>query len=86
MPEISNFYGIKITMYFDEHNPPHFHCEYNGVEALFDIVEGVFMQGRLPTKQSRLVLAWYELHKEELMENWNNLPTGKGFQKIEPLR
>lgn len=85
MPEISSFYGIKIIMDFDEHNPPHFHCEYYGGEALFDIVDGVFMHGRLPTKQSRLVLAWYEIHKEELMDNWDNLPKGN-FNKIEPLK
>ena len=85
MPELSRFYGIHITMYADDHNPPHFHAEYNGEEVLFDIVDGVFMKGNLPSKQARLVLAWYELHKDELIENWNNLSSGKNFFKINPL-
>ena len=63
MPEISRFGGIVITMYFNEHNPPHFHASYNGIEAQFDLNEGAFTRGALPSKQARLVLAWYELHK-----------------------
>jgi hypothetical protein len=68
-------------MYFNDHNPPHFHAIYNDVEAQFDINEGAFMKGAFPSKQSRLVLAWYELHKEELQQMWNN----KEFKKIKPL-
>ncbi|MCL2212574.1 MAG: DUF4160 domain-containing protein [Oscillospiraceae bacterium] len=81
MPEISRFDGIVITMYFNEHNPPHFHATYNGVEALFDLNEGAFIKGTLPSRQARLVLAWYELHKDELMQIWNS----KEFKKIKPL-
>jgi hypothetical protein len=81
MPEISRFEGVVITMYFNEHNPPHFHAEYNGTEALFDLNEGAFINGSLPSKQARLVLAWYELHKEELLEIWKS----KKFIKIKPL-
>jgi hypothetical protein len=85
MPEISRFYGIVITMYWDEHAPPHFHAEYSGQEAVFDIIEGIFIRGALPSKQARLVLAWYELHKDELMGNWESIISGKGYQKIAPL-
>ena len=81
MPEISRFEGIIITMYFNEHNPPHFHATYNGVETQFDLNEGAFIKGALPSKQARLVLAWYELHKEELLDIWNK----KEFVKIKPL-
>ncbi|MDR1663311.1 MAG: DUF4160 domain-containing protein [Clostridiales bacterium] len=81
MPEISRFESIVITMYFNEHNPPHFHAEYNGTEALFDLNEGAFTKGSLPSKQARLVLAWYELHKDELLEIWNS----KKYIKIKPL-
>lgn len=81
MPEISRFFGIIITMYFNEHNPPHFHVIYNEYEAQFDIEEGAFSNGFLPSKQSRLVLAWYEIHKEELLKIWNS----KSFKKIKPL-
>jgi len=81
MPEISRFEGIIITMYFNEHNPPHFHAIYNGIEAQFDLNEGAFSKGALPSKQARLVLAWYELHKDELLHLWNS----KEFKKIKPL-
>ena len=85
MPELSRFFGIVITMYASDHNPPHFHAEYAGEEALFDIVNGVFMRGSLPSKEAHIVLAWYEIHKDELIENWNNLKSGKRHFKINPL-
>ena len=85
MPELSRFHGIKITMYADDHNPPHFHAESGGQEALFDITNGVFMKGSLASREARLVLAWYELHKDELFENWNNLSMGEPHKKISPL-
>ena len=81
MPELSRFFGIIITMYFNEHNPPHFHVEYNGMHAQFDLTQGVFIKGMLPPKESRLVLAWYEIHKNELLAMWDT----KEFKKIEPL-
>jgi len=81
MPEISRFFGIIITMYFNEHNPPHFHVRYNELEAQFDLIEGAFSKGFLPSKQARLVLAWYEIHKDELMGLWET----KSFKKIKPL-
>lgn len=86
MPELSRFYGIVITMYASDHHPPHFHAEYSGQEALFDIANGVFLRGSLPSKEARLVLAWFELHKEELIRNWSNLSSGKTHVKIDPLR
>jgi len=85
MPELSRFYGIVITMYADDHNPPHFHAEYNGRKALFNINDGEFIKGNLPKKEARLVLAWYEIYKDELFQNWNKLKTGQGFDKINPL-
>jgi len=81
VPEICRFFGIIITMYFNEHNPPHFHVRYNELEAQFDMVEGAFCEGALPSKQSRLVLAWFEIHKDELLDLWNT----RSFKKIKPL-
>ena len=81
MPEISRFEGIIITMYFNDHNPPHFHAEYNGMEAIYDLTEGAFIRGALPSRQARLILAWAEIHKEELIKMWEN----KVFKKVEPL-
>lgn len=85
VPIISEFYGIKITMYWEDHLPPHFHAEYGENKVLIDIVNGVVVKGIFPLKQLKLVLAWSEIHKEELLENWDK---GKGyaqFNKISPL-
>ncbi len=81
MPEVSRFFGIVITMYYREHNPPHFHVRYGEYEAQFDLQEGAFLSGFLPSKQARLVLAWYEIHKDELLEMWNV----QEFHSIKPL-
>jgi len=86
MPELSRFYGITIRMHTADHNPPHFHAEVGEHEAIFNIIDGVFMKGYLPSKEARLVLAWYEIHKEELINNWNNLTEGKPHTKILPLK
>ena len=58
MPEISLFYGIRVTMYYNDHMPPHFHAEYNGQKALVDINNIQVIRGSLPNKQLRLILAW----------------------------
>ena len=63
MPEISLFYGIRVTMYYNDHMPPHFHAEYNGQKALVDINNIQVIRGSLPHKQLRLILAW-ELAKD----------------------
>ena len=71
MPEISLFYGIRITMYYNDHNPPHFHAEYAGRKVLVDVQSGCILRGALPARQLKLVLAWNELHRDELMEYWD---------------
>ena len=58
MPEISLFYGIRVTMYYEDHNPPHFHAEYNGNKAIVDIIEARVIKGALPSRQLKLILAW----------------------------
>ncbi|NMA68975.1 MAG: DUF4160 domain-containing protein [Desulfitobacterium sp.] len=70
MPEISLFYGIRITMNWNDHVPPHFHAEYNENHVLIDIVKGRVIKGGLPKRQLKLVLAWAEIHRDELMQNW----------------
>lgn len=86
MPTISIFYGIKIRMFFDEHNPPHFHAEYAEFHAIILIKEPLVQEGFLPSKQLRLVIAWAEIHKKELLENWTNAQSTKGLKRISPLR
>ena len=85
MPEISLFYGIRITMYYSDHNPPHFHAEYAEQKALIDIQEGAVIKGRLPNRQLKFVLAWCEIHKDELMQNWELSKDNKPLNRINPL-
>ena len=77
--------GISIMMYFDDHNPPHFHVRYNDNRALISISELNVLEGRLPARILGLVIEWAELHKEELMQNWDMVNTTGDFFKIAPL-
>ena len=86
MPLISEFYGISIYMYYEEHNPPHFHAIYNEHKALIDIQNGCVFKGSLPTKQIKLVLAWCEIHYDELMKNWQISKESGELILIDPLR
>jgi len=85
MPELSRFLGIVIMMYFDDHNPPHFHVKYNDYRALVSIKDLAILSGDLPSPVLRPVTEWAEMHKDELMKNWEMIQkTGNCF-KIEPL-
>jgi len=89
MPAISMFYGIVIYLYFmdnQRHHQPHVHAKYQDDEAVISIPEGDLLEGSLPTGKMRLVLAWIELHRDELMADWNLAVTGQQPFKIEPLR
>jgi hypothetical protein len=81
MPEISRFLGIVISMYFNEHNPPHFHVRYNEFRATVEIESLNVLRGNLPARVRGLVEEWAEMHKEELMEMWET----KKFHAIDPL-
>jgi hypothetical protein len=81
MPEICRFLGIVISMYFDEHNPPHFHVRYNEYRAVFSIRTLNMIDGRMPARVRGLVEEWAELHQSELMSMWES----KVFHKLEPL-
>lgn len=85
MPEISLFFGIRITMFYNDHNPPHFHAEYADRRALIDIQNGCVMRGSLPSRQLKFVLAWSELHKDELMQNWELAKDNRSLSAIAPL-
>lgn len=85
MPEISRFYGIIIRMYFKDHVPPHFHAEYQGYKAEYDIRTFEIIAGSLPTRANALVLEWASIHREELNRNWNKTQTPEELEKIKPL-
>lgn len=79
------FYGIVIRMYNNgEHNPPHFHAIYLEYSASFSI-DGELLKGEMPRKQTRLITAWAELHKEELLANWELAINEEPLYRIDPL-
>ena len=85
MPRISIFFGIIVYMYYDDHNPPHLHASYEGLEAIFDL-NGNLIKGYIPTRAQRLIKEWCGLHRKELEENWNRAREDKPLNWIEPLR
>ncbi len=88
MPTISMFYGIIIRMYCSpgEHNPPHIHAYYQDFMAILDILSGEITTGSLPPRQTKLVLAWVEIHREELQADWELASKGELPFPIEPLK
>jgi len=85
MPEICRFLGIVITMYFNDHNPPHFHVRYEEYRALIGIAPLELREGQLPPRVLGLVMEWGEMHQSELMENWTTLAKEGIFRRIAPL-
>lgn len=85
MPEICRFFGIIIVMYYRDHGVPHFHAKYDDEWAKFSIPELKMMVGKLPKRVISMVLEWAFEHREELMENWERVQTGKPTKKIAPL-
>ncbi|EFI32862.1 conserved hypothetical protein [Desulfonatronospira thiodismutans ASO3-1] len=81
MPEITRFLGIIISMYFDDHEPPHFHVRYNEYRAAVSIQELNVIAGYLPAKVRGLVQEWAEIYQQELLNMWIT----KDFHKINPL-
>jgi len=85
MPEICRFYGIIIQMFFNDHNPPHFHVVYGDFKAVINIDDEI-VEGFMPKRALKLVFEWMELHKKELIENWELAQKGELPKKIEPLK
>lgn len=73
-------------MYFEDHNPPHFHAEYQDMKAEYDIRTLDVLVGNLPKRAHALVLEWASQHKDELMENWQRAIIPDALNKIEPLK
>jgi hypothetical protein len=72
-------------MYFEDHNPPHFHAEYQGIKAEYDIRTLDVINGKLPNRAHAMILEWASLHKSELLQNWNRAIVPETLEKIEPL-
>jgi hypothetical protein len=87
MPEISRFFGIIIYMFPDDHNPPHFHAKYGDEKVMINIDSGEIMEGTISRRALRLIQDWTELHKSELLEDFELLrQENKTFFPIEPLK
>ena len=85
MPQISNFYGIIILVNFTDQAPAHFHAWYNEYKISVEIENGV-VKGEMPARALRMVLEWLDLHREELMSNWEKAQNGLPLAKIESLK
>lgn len=89
MPEISRFFGIVIRMFVEvgaPHHRPHFHAYYQEAAAVFGLDPIESIGGALPRTQQRLVEAWAEIHRDELLRDWELLQSGRPPLKIKPLR
>jgi len=85
MPHISMFFGIVIRMFYNDHNPPHFHADYQGRKGLFNF-DGEMLKGNLHSSTAkRLIKEWCLLHQQELEDNWQSMAENKSFNKIPPL-
>ena len=85
MPEISRFFGIVISLYYDDHLPPHFHARSSGDEAVIAIATQDVLRGWLPFRALELVCEWAMMHEQELMANWERARARRRLMKIEPL-
>ncbi|MEK7995438.1 MAG: DUF4160 domain-containing protein [Planctomycetota bacterium] len=86
MPEISRFFGIVIKMYWDDHNPPHFHAFYAGDMALIDINALSLFAGKLSPRALGLVIEWATVHQQALQADWDRAQRQEAIERIEPLR
>ncbi len=89
MPVISMFYGVIVSLYYvdnKQHHRPHVHAKYQEDEVVVSISDGKVLEGRLPPSKMKLLLAWLEIHKDELMADWELAVSGQQPYKIEPLR
>jgi len=86
MPEVSRFYGVVIRMFFNEHNPPHFHAQYGDDMALIEIATLSVFAGQLPPRALGLVIEWAATHRQELLDNWERARQHGEIARIGPLR
>ena len=89
MPAISMFYGLIVYMYFmdnKQHKLPHIYIKYQEHEVIVVIPDGEVLDGSIPNSKMKLLQAWIELHKDELIANWELAVSGQHPYKIDPLR
>ena len=82
MPTIAYFLGIAVRMFFNDHDPPHFHVRYQGFQARIRIADGSVIDGRLPPTVARLLREWTALRRDALSRNWNAARTDRPLERI----
>jgi hypothetical protein len=85
VPRLSYFYGIAIYLYYEDHDPPHFHARYGEHEARILIPTGAVLDGSLPRRAQRLVDDWVSEHRQELTACWQQAVAGREPGTIDPL-
>jgi len=85
MPELSRFYGIVIKMYYNDHNPPHFHAEYGSDQMVVDANTLGVIGGRLSPRATGLVMEWAAQHQLELLQAWQQARNMEPLDRIDPL-
>jgi hypothetical protein len=89
MPTISMFYGVIIRLYYfdnQQHHLPHIHVHYQEESAVIEIPNGKLLEGKIKSNKLKLVEAWIEIHKEELLADWELAINGEPVFKIDPLK
>ena len=85
MPEISRFYGMVVTMFYNDHPPPHFHVRYGSARALIAIQTGALLEGELPARALGLVVEWALRNRAQLLANWEAARKGEPLSPVAPL-
>ena len=85
MPRISEFYGIAIYMYYQDHGPAHFHAIYAGQEAVVRVHPFAILRGTLPRRARALVREWVKRHRAELERDWELARAQRPLRPIPPL-
>lgn len=85
MPIISQFYGIIIRMFYNDHAPPHFHAIYGEYELLISISPIAILEGKAPGRVRSMVLEWAALHQIELLKNWEHCRQAEPLSSVDPL-
>ena len=89
MPVVSMFYGLIVSMYYldsKQHKLPHIHVRFGDEEGVYQIPEGLLLEGSIPRNKEKLLHAWIEIHRDELMANWDLAVHGNKIFVIEPLK
>ena len=85
MPKVSEFFGISIYFYYNDHAPPHFHAKYQGEDAVFELRTLAVTEGQLSPRVRALVGEWAVQHLPELNRAWEQCRSGQEPTPIRPL-